>query len=1066
MYNNKFKVGELLHKRSPFSKTWINFDGSYTMEQYEEAVHYTDAGGQLRTVNPMLSREAATDDFQGIKVPFDVRVPHLFTSGYSIGHGEEFLTFTPVGARRVKGTVNSDKLNEVLYRSAWTSTDVKLEVTATGLKETLILKSEKAPTTFMFEVEENINAFELENLQLAPAWLLDANGVYRDVEQELTVEDEKTFVTLNVDTDGLKYPIEVDPTIWVNNLVNSKANNVVMSNTSDSVYNNEQSTALIFNDIRRIYMKWPDMIKNVSTDAKITSAKLTVYASAFEGVLKFRAHAVSSDYNPDTLTWRSQPLISDNLISPEVTLQVGSPSWNDIDITSIVQAKLDGTQVSAIVLKSSSLSSGGNATIALANNPYSGTRPFITVDFNAPPGRPTVTRPNGGETIAGAQAIEWTAANDLRDFTLDPFPMNDAIIYSSKLAFGQSFTMQADNAKVKRIYLRAGVSNSGIPYKMSLYHCSGTTGYWLADRSRLVATGDVVFESGNSPVWCYADLPSVDVIKGNRYAIVMEAKDGSSITYQIARTNTYHSNGLGCAMIQDSTSSTFTGYEMDFLYKVIYSAGEAASDLKYNVQLTTNNGSTWKDIIPLSFAGATSQTYNFDNEPETSTAKVRIRAYDGVSYGDWDESNGVFSISHNDPPAAPDNLSPNGTTEDRSTTTRLSWRHNDPDGSDPQSRFELQWRLQTDTSWTVVSQNTVNQYYDVGANVFPAGKIEWKVRTYDQGGLVGPFSNVAVFTAAGKPTTPIITSPANNATLPDARPLVTWSHPNQVQYRVRVLKTSDDSVVFDVTRTSTNKALSIDTALSNNTAYYIQVAITDSTGIWSDYARVNITIAYTQPTAPTVSVTTDNINGTATLSIFNPFPTGDIPRTTWNDIYRKTGNGDWIKIARVTNPSTGIVSYTDRALTPGATEVYIVKAVASNGAFRDSSQLTVIANLKFVQIALASNTLNYVTLEKRNAGKEVTGRQAVSTDFVGRPYPLTEFGSNMSRQYDYTYKVSNWEDVLQIREFAQMGEAFLLRDNWGKKDFVTFSSVSIEEGRTFWYVSIQPVKVHYVEAVE
>lgn len=1063
---NTFKVGELLHKRSPISKTWINFDGSYTMEQYDEVVHYMDEGGQLRDIKPMLSSASDADDFHGVQVPFDAKVPRVFTSGYSIGDGNEELTFIPVSARNVKGAFDPGKPNEILYKTAWIGTDVKLELTPNSLKETIILKSEKAPTSFQFEIKSGQADLTLGNLKLAPAWLTDANGVYRDVEQNLTIVGEKLFVTLNVDTEGLTYPIEVDPTIWVNNLVNSKANNVVMSNASDSVYNKEQSTALIFNDIRRIYMKFPDMIKNVSTDATITSAKLTVYASAFEGVLKFRAHAVASDYSADTLTWRNQPLISDNLISPEVTLQVGSPSWNDIDITSIVQAKLDGTQVSAIVLKSSSLSSGGNATIALADNPYSGTRPFITVKFNAPPGRPTVTRPNGGETIAGAQAVEWTAANDLRDFTLDPFPMKDAIIFSSMLAVGQSFTMDADNAKIKRIYLRLGVSNSSLAYKMSLYHCNGSTGYWLADRSRLVASGDVVFESGTSPAWCYADLPSVDVVKGNRYAIVIEAKDGSSITFQLARTDTYHSNGLGCAMTQQSTSNSFTGYDMDFLYKVVYSSGEAASELRYNVQLTTNNGSTWKDIIPLSFAGATSQTYNFDNEPETSTAKVRIRAYDGVSYGDWDESNGVFSISHNDPPAAPDNLSPNGTTEDRSTPTRFSWRHNDPDGSDPQSRFELHWRLQTASSWTVVSQNTPNQYYDMGANVMSAGKIEWKVRTYDQGGLVGPFSNVALFTAAGKPTTPVITSPVNNATLPDARPLVTWSHPNQVQYRVQVLRTSDNAVVFDVTRTSTNKALSIDTALSNNTAYYIQVAIADSTGLWSDYARVNITIAYTQPTVPTVSVTTDNINGTATLSILNPFPTGDIPRTTWNDIYRKTGNGNWIKIARVTNPSTGLVSYTDRALTPNATEVYLVKAVASNGAFRDSAQYTVIVTLKFVQIALASNTLNYVTLNKRDAGKEVTGRQAVSTDFVGRPYPMTEFGSNLNRSYDYRYKVSSWEDVEQIREFAQMGEAFLLRDNWGKKDYVTFNSVSIEEGRTFWYVSIQPIKVHYVEEIE
>jgi len=505
---------------------------------------------------------------------------------------------------------------------------------------------------------------------------------------------------------------------------------------------------------------------------------------------------------------------------------------------------------------------------------------------------------------------------------------------------------------------------------------------------------------------------------------------------------------------------------MDFLYKIVYSSGESASQLRYNVQLSSDNGSTWKDIIPLSFAGATSQTYNFGNEAETSTAKVRVRAYDGVSYGDWDESNGVFTISQNDPPAAPDNLAPNGITVDRSKTNRMSWRHNDPDGNDPQSKFEINWRLQGNSSWTVVSQNTINQYYDVPINTFPAGKIEWRVRTYDQGGLVGPYSAVTVFTSAGTPTTPTITSPANNATIPIANPTVTWSHPEQVQYRVRVFRTSDTMMVFEETKVSPNKALTISTALANNTAYYVNVAIADSSGLWSNDARVNFTIAYTQPTAPTLSYTVDNINGSVTISVLNPFATGDIPRTDYDDFYRKTGNGEWIKLARLTNPSTGLVTWTDRTLTPNATEVYKVRAVGSNGAFRDSNTITIVANLRDTQIAVAANTLSYVTLRKRNASKEVTGRQAVSSDFVGRPYPLTEFGSNLNRVYDYTYKVENWDDVVQIREFAQLGEAFLLRDNWGKKDFVTFSSVSIEEGRTFWYVTIQPTKVYYVEAIE
>ena len=182
---NTFKVGELLNKRSPVSKTWTNFDGSYTMELHDEVVHYMDEGGQLRDIKPMLSSESDADDFQAIQVPFDASVPRVFTSGYSISDGNELLTFTPVSARNVKGTFDPAKPNEVLYKTAWIGTDVKLELTPNSLKETIILKSEKAPTSFKFEIESRQSDLTLGNLKLAPAWLTDANGEYRDVAQNL-----------------------------------------------------------------------------------------------------------------------------------------------------------------------------------------------------------------------------------------------------------------------------------------------------------------------------------------------------------------------------------------------------------------------------------------------------------------------------------------------------------------------------------------------------------------------------------------------------------------------------------------------------------------------------------------------------------------------------------------------------------------------------------------------------------------------------------------------------------------------------------------------------------------
>ena len=66
MPTQNFKVGEMLNKRTHNSKTWMNFDGSYTTEIHSGIVHYEDVNGNLQNIDTDLQDEA---DFDQIDFP-------------------------------------------------------------------------------------------------------------------------------------------------------------------------------------------------------------------------------------------------------------------------------------------------------------------------------------------------------------------------------------------------------------------------------------------------------------------------------------------------------------------------------------------------------------------------------------------------------------------------------------------------------------------------------------------------------------------------------------------------------------------------------------------------------------------------------------------------------------------------------------------------------------------------------------------------------------------------------------------------------------------------------------
>jgi len=499
------------------------------------------------------------------------------------------------------------------------------------------------------------------------------------------------------------------------------------------------------------------------------------------------------------------------------------------------------------------------------------------------------------------------------------------------------------------------------------------------------------------------------------------------------------------------------GESVNELFTITFNDSKPKTGIRYQIQLSLNNGASWKDIIALTSVGATSHQYNFKDEPSTSTAKVRVRAYDGQNYGAWDESNGVFTIQHNVAPTMPTNLSPTGVIVDRTKTQRLTWKHNDDDA---QSKAVIEWRLQGTTTWNIATSIGAEQGYYIDANTFPTGQIEWRVRTYDQQSLVSPYSSNAVFSSAEPTTAPTFMLPTSPVNI--SRPVIKWSGVEQASYQVLI----EDALGTTVWNTgeiiSGNKAITTGIDLLNGGIYKIKLRIKDSSGLFSTFVDKTVEISYTPPPKPNVSIF--NNRDSVSFVIENPGPTGTQPNLLENEIY-KLVNDNWMRIA------TSIIStYTDYALASQEVAQYRIRAIGENGTYSESDVISVSAP-KLIGVYLhdvqdPELTLHHYKFDGGDGRQDDRQREHAFRQYAGRARPSIEYGPFSNYQRSVIIKLLRDEiGRKRLIQFLDDGATLLYRDGRGRKFYTTLPVLPMTD---VWYgneVSLSLTEIDYREEV-
>lgn len=414
---------------------------------------------------------------------------------------------------------------------------------------------------------------------------------------------------------------------------------------------------------------------------------------------------------------------------------------------------------------------------------------------------------------------------------------------------------------------------------------------------------------------------------------------------------------------------------------------DADNDLSsYEIDYSSDNGATWTRI--KSGITTNSTTFDFTTVAASSAAKLRVRARDsGGRVSGWRLSD-TFTVTHNVAPLAPTLTAPgNNATFNRAQTQRFDWDFHDDNEGDSQSEYDLRYRVQTTTTWTVVNEITTRTYRDFAANTFAAGDYEWQVRTRDSYGAWGPYSASRYFTAADVPSDITITEPANNETISVEENYVRWSTPEQTQFQVRRVADNgagapDTTTIYYDSGQLTGSAtrshpLTFDV---NDRSEHIQVRV-NINGLWSDWVSVIVHIDYTEPKLATFNLITDEDLAQIRVDITNPKgnlltynqSTIEVDTTGWlnngGSIARSTVQAaEGIASLALTSDASGLTSaYTTPEQTPviaGQTYTAIVNffhTVAARDAviqvtWRDSAGATITTNTAASQVGLATNT--------------------------------------------------------------------------------------------------------------
>jgi hypothetical protein len=314
--------------------------------------------------------------------------------------------------------------------------------------------------------------------------------------------------------------------------------------------------------------------------------------------------------------------------------------------------------------------------------------------------------------------------------------------------------------------------------------------------------------------------------------------------------------------------------------------------------------------------------------------------------------------------------------------------------------------------------------------------MRWRVRTYNQDGVAGEWSDPVAFVGVGAPTTPVITGVSQCS-----RPVVTWTSSGQIAYRVQIAITDTGEVQ------GTAKTFKLPYYIPNG-EYAVKVAILNASLIWSDWAEYTLTLDVTGPDAPTLTGTATAVAASLSFS---------------SDAEKLYVLRDGTPIADV----TGLTSYADYSVL--GTASYVIRAVDESDNYTDSAAASVTVSVPYATIAAVDAKPVKTIMLTRGAPRSLSGSitQVVTYKrYAGRSKPVAVFSGQEDEAYQASVSFLTKTDADAFIALIRRRKTMIYRDSFGNRWFVVIGSTGNNQDFISQDLTLTLTVVDYTEEIE